>query len=60
MFLHVRATICHLALMKILEGPVSKRDCYTIMQNGVDWMHLAQDKKQWWVLVQTITKLWVP
>jgi hypothetical protein len=26
---------------------------------GVDWMHLAQDKDQWQALVNTIMNLWV-
>jgi hypothetical protein len=28
--------------------------------DGVDWMHLAQDKKQWQVLVYTVMNLQVP
>jgi len=27
---------------------------------GVDWMHLAQDRDQWWALVNTLISLWVP
>jgi len=27
---------------------------------GVDWMHLAQDKDQWQDLVCTVVNLWVP
>jgi hypothetical protein len=27
---------------------------------GLDWMHLAQDRDQWWALVNTIMNLWVP
>jgi hypothetical protein len=27
---------------------------------GVDWMHLAQDRDQWWALVNMIMNLWVP
>jgi hypothetical protein len=26
----------------------------------VDWIHLAQDKDQWWTLVNTVMKLRVP
>jgi len=26
----------------------------------VDWMHLAQDRDQWRVLVNTIMHIWVP
>jgi hypothetical protein len=27
---------------------------------GVDWMHLAQDRDQWWALVNAVMNLWVP
>jgi hypothetical protein len=27
---------------------------------GVDWIHLAEDRDQWWVLVNTIMNLQVP
>jgi hypothetical protein len=27
---------------------------------GVDWMHLAQDRAQWQALVNMIMDLWVP
>jgi len=26
----------------------------------VDWMHMAQDRDQWWALVNTVTNLLVP
>jgi hypothetical protein len=26
----------------------------------VDWMHLSQDRDQWWVLVKTVMNLHVP
>jgi hypothetical protein len=26
----------------------------------VDWMHLAEDRDQWWVLVNTVMNLRVP
>jgi len=26
---------------------------------GVDWMHLAQDRDQWWTLVNMVMNLWV-
>jgi len=29
-------------------------------QEGVDLMHLAQDRDQWWALVNMIMNLWVP
>jgi hypothetical protein len=25
----------------------------------VDWMHLAQDRDQWWAVVNTVMSLWV-
>jgi hypothetical protein len=27
---------------------------------GMDWMHLAQDRDQWWILVNTVMSLRVP
>jgi hypothetical protein len=27
---------------------------------GVDWIHLAQKRDQWWTLVNTVMNLWVP
>jgi hypothetical protein len=27
---------------------------------GEDWIHMAQDKDQWWVLVNMVLNLWVP
>jgi hypothetical protein len=27
---------------------------------SVDWMHLAQDRDQWWTLVSTVMNLWFP
>jgi hypothetical protein len=27
---------------------------------SVDWMHLAQDRGQWWVLVNMVMKFWGP
>jgi hypothetical protein len=27
---------------------------------GMDWMHLALDRDQWWVLVKTVIKLRYP
>jgi hypothetical protein len=27
---------------------------------GVDWMHLAQDRDQWRALVNTVMNFWVP
>jgi hypothetical protein len=27
---------------------------------GVDWIHVAQDKDKWWVLVNMVMNIWVP
>jgi hypothetical protein len=34
-------------------------DLWKIEWEGVDWMHLAQDRVQWRAVVNTITNLWV-
>jgi hypothetical protein len=31
-----------------------------IRYGDVNWIHLAQDRDQWWVLVNTVMNLWVP
>jgi len=31
-----------------------------IRWEGVDWMHLVQDRYQWWVLVYKVMNLQVP
>jgi hypothetical protein len=30
---------------------------YTIGWDGMNWMHLSQDRDQWWALVNTVMKL---
>jgi len=27
---------------------------------GMDWIHVAQDRDQWWFLVNMVMNLWVP
>jgi len=29
-------------------------------EKGVDWMHLAQDRDQWWAVVNMVMNRWVP
>jgi hypothetical protein len=36
-----------------------KMDLRDIGWEGVDWMHLAQDRDQWRALMNTVMKLWV-
>jgi hypothetical protein len=31
-----------------------------IRWEGVDWIHVAQDRDQWRALVNKVMKLWVP
>jgi hypothetical protein len=31
-----------------------------IRWEGVDWIHLVQDRDQWWALVYTVMNFWVP
>jgi len=35
-------------------------DLKRIVWEVVDWMHVAQDREQWWGLVNTVTHLLVP
>jgi hypothetical protein len=37
-----------------------KIDLEDIWLEGVDWIHLAQDRDRWWTLVNTVMKLLVP
>jgi hypothetical protein len=37
-----------------------KMDIKETRWEGVDWMHLAQDRDQWWALVNMLMNLWVP
>jgi hypothetical protein len=38
-----------------LEGGI-KIDLRDIGWEGVQWIHLAQDRERWWALVNTMTK----
>jgi hypothetical protein len=31
-----------------------------VVWEGADWMHLAEDRRQWWALVNKAMNLWVP
>jgi hypothetical protein len=35
-------------------------DLKGIVCEGADWIHLAQDRDQWWVLVNVVMNLCVP
>jgi hypothetical protein len=37
-----------------------KMDLREIGLDGMDWIHLAQDRDQWRALVNTVMNLWVP
>jgi hypothetical protein len=37
-----------------------KLDIREIGCEGVDWIHLAQDRNQWWAVVNTVMNIWVP
>jgi hypothetical protein len=37
-----------------------RMDIKEIGLEGVDWMHLPQDREQWWVLVSAVMNLLVP
>jgi hypothetical protein len=37
-----------------------KMDLREIGINGANWIHLAQDRVQWWVFVNMVMTLWVP
>jgi hypothetical protein len=35
-------------------------DLREIEWEGVDWMHLVQDRDQWWAVVNRVMNLWFP
>jgi hypothetical protein len=35
-------------------------DLREIGWEGVDWMHLAEDRDRWRTLVNTVMNLWIP
>jgi hypothetical protein len=37
-----------------------RMDLKEIGWKGMDWIHLAHDRNQWWVLVNTVMNLWAP
>jgi hypothetical protein len=37
-----------------------KTNLREMVREGVEWMHLAQERDQWRVLVNTVMKLWDP
>jgi hypothetical protein len=37
-----------------------KMNLREIRLEGVDWIHLAQDRGWWWALVNMLMNLWVP
>jgi hypothetical protein len=37
-----------------------RMDLREVGWEGVDWMHLAQNRDQWWAVVDTVMKLRVP
>jgi hypothetical protein len=37
-----------------------RMDLRQIGWEGVDWIHLVQDREQWWALVNTVMNFWIP
>jgi hypothetical protein len=37
-----------------------RMDLTEIRWEDVDWINLAQDRDQWWAVVNTVMNLWVP
>jgi hypothetical protein len=37
-----------------------RMDLQEIGREGVDWIHLAQNRDHWWALVIMVMNLWVP
>jgi hypothetical protein len=37
-----------------------RMDFREIRWEDVDWLHLAQDREQWWTVVNRVMNLWVP
>jgi hypothetical protein len=38
----------------------TKLNLREIRIDGVNWIHLAQDKVQWWAFMNTVMNFWVP
>jgi hypothetical protein len=45
---------------RFADGRKVRTDLREIGWEGVDWMHLAQDRNRWRALVNTVKNLWVP
>jgi hypothetical protein len=41
-------------------GDNIKMDFVEIGWGVMDWINLAQDRDQWWAIVNTVVNLWVP
>jgi len=37
-----------------------RMDLTEIWWDGVEWMHMAQDRNHWWIFVSMVMNLWVP
>jgi hypothetical protein len=48
------------SIKKKHRGNFTFMDIREIGWEGVDWMHMAQDRDQCRALVNTVMKLWVP
>jgi hypothetical protein len=45
---------------KLRREHKNRMDLREIGWEGVNWIDLAQDRDQWWTLVNTVMNLWVP
>jgi hypothetical protein len=41
-------------------GGDNRMDLGEIVWEGVDWIHLAQDRDQCWVVMNMVMNIWVP
>jgi hypothetical protein len=42
------------------DTDIDGMDLWEIGWEGVDWMHLAQDRDQWYALMNVVMNFWVP
>jgi hypothetical protein len=44
----------------LVKRKVPRMNIIETESKGLKWIHLAHDRTQWWSLVNTVMKIWVP